>query len=145
MSTPPVYVLPTPAELPLSDDPLAFLLDTLTYIVRTPCEVCRDADERRLVMYFDAAASLAATFPEDRQQVVWQHHCDKVMTCKSTPETATPEELRLAILALHGWARCRAANGLQNRGNGVWIDAALEALRRYRAEHDAPQPQPMAA
>lgn len=145
MTSCPFYLFPMPDQLSLSDDPVTFLLDTLDHIAKTPCSVFRSADERRLAMYYDAALSLAATFAEDRQEGVWLHHCDKLMTCDSKPETASADQLRLATLAIYGWGRCRLANGLQNKGNGTWIDAAREALRRYQSGRRGLRPPLMAA
>ena len=132
MHTAEVFLLPPPNPKRAPNEPVAHLLEALDHIAVTPCSTAKDADERRQLLYYDAVAHLCATFPADRQQQVSAHHTTRLMTRSSSPETATADELRVATLAVYGWACDRAARGLRNLGNGTWIDAAQEALETYR-------------
>ena len=132
MHTPAVFLLPPPNPERAPNEPVTHLLEALDHIAVTPCSAAQDAEERRQLLYLDAVTHLCATFPTDRQQHVSAHHTTRLMTCSASPEAATADELRVATLAVYGWACDRAARGLRNLGNGTWVDAAQEALETYR-------------
>lgn len=122
MSTSP---FPTATAHPYSGGPPAdYLTDVLEHMT-TLTDRPTPAQARA-----EAVNELVATFPDaaqERQRSRWGRSL-----LDGTPvEDASADELRVEALALLGWARDRATNGLQNRGCWVWSEAARDALRTY--------------
>ena len=101
-------------------DPAAFLGDVLEHLARNSFPAANPA-ERRELLYLNAAAYLAETYPEAQQGDVHEHLAAKLPTYDA-------DGLRVATLAVYGFAcdeRLRNAE--------TWLEAAEDALRTYAA------------
>ena len=125
MHTAEVFLLPPPDPNRAPNEPVTHLLEALDHIAATPCTAAKDADERRELLYLTAAASLANTYPDEQQTVVYDRYaarCDRLSVA----------EQRTATLVMHGLASDLAANGVRHRDGHTWAAAAIAALEQYR-------------
>lgn len=123
--------LPIPSPFRADLTPAQYLTTVLEYI--------SNLDDRPAPDFAREVAALeeVITHPETVQQTRYDHHRAQLLS--GTPlQAATPNELRRDALAMFGLAKDRQVNGDWALEPDVWLGAADEALKLYRAGHHAP-------